>query len=324
MRVTELEKRIYLGYLATKEDALSLLLEPLDELCKAADRIRMHFCGNRFDICTIVNAKSGRCSEDCKYCAQSVHYRTEIEEYPLLDADTLVSHAIRYASRGVLRYSIVTSGRALDKDEIASLCQSIRKIKESCPILVCVSAGLLQKEQYQMLLDAGAVRVHNNLETSERFFPHICTTHTVADKITAIRAAKAAGMQICSGGIIGLSETMEDRIDLADPAGTFGFFRAGQRIKSDSRHAVRMPAAASLPGNPPYDRYIAVSASQSRNSACRRPGAAAGQRKSMLLIRCKCRHLRGYAYHFRYLHRKRYGTSGRVRLCTWSIGMRNT
>lgn len=108
MRVTELEKRIYLGYLATKEDALSLLLEPLDELCKAADRIRMHFCGNRFDICTIVNAKSGRCSEDCKYCAQSVHYRTEIEEYPLLDADTLVSHAIRYASRGVLRYSIVT------------------------------------------------------------------------------------------------------------------------------------------------------------------------------------------------------------------------
>ena len=215
MRVTELEKRIYLGYLATKEDALSLLLEPLDELCKAADRIRMHFCGNRFDICTIVNAKSGRCSEDCKYCAQSVHYRTEIEEYPLLDADTLVSHAIRYASRGVLRYSIVTSGRALDKDEIASLCQSIRKIKESCPILVCVSAGLLQKEQYQMLLDAGAVRVHNNLETSERFFPHICTTHTVADKIAAIRAAKAAGMQICSGGIIGLSETMEDRIDLA-------------------------------------------------------------------------------------------------------------
>ena len=166
MRVTELEKRIYLGYSATKEDALSLLLEPLDELFKAADRIRMHFCGNRFDICTIVNAKSGRCSEDCKYCAQSVHYRTEIEEYPLLDADTLVSHAIRYASRGVLRYSIVTSGRALNKDEIASLCQSIRKIKESCPILVCVSAGLLQKEQYQMLLDAGAVRVHNTLETS--------------------------------------------------------------------------------------------------------------------------------------------------------------
>ena len=210
-----LEQKIYQGSLVSKEEALLLLEAPIEELCAAADRIRKHFCGPGFDLCTIINGKSGRCSEDCKYCAQSAHYYTDIEEYALLDSDSIVNQAVYNANRGVLRYSIVTSGRSLNDSEIDSLCKSIRKIKETCSIEVCISVGLLTKSQYTRLKEAGASRVHNNLEASEKFFPNICTTHTTADKIAAIQAAKEAGLQVCSGGIIGLGETMEDRIDLA-------------------------------------------------------------------------------------------------------------
>ncbi len=215
MLVTKLEEKIYQGYLLSREDALLLNSTSLEDLCETANRIRMHFCGNRFDICTIINGKSGRCPEDCRYCAQSSHYHAAIEEYPLLDADALVKQAVYNAHQGVLRYSIVTSGRTLCNAEISSLCEAVRKIHDACEIEVCVSVGLLNEDQYQSLLKAGASRVHNNLEASENFFPNICTTHTTADKIAAIKAARAAGMQICSGGIIGLGETMEDRIDLA-------------------------------------------------------------------------------------------------------------
>ena len=213
--IKDLEEKLYQEHLITKEEALSLLPVPLEELCAAANRIRIHFCGNRFDHCTIINGKSGRCPENCKYCAQSAYYQTDIEEYPLLEKDTLVKQALYNAARGVLRYSIVTSGRALNDAEIDSLCDAIHTIKETEQIEVCVSLGLLHQEQYQRLLHAGASRVHNNLESSAGFFPNICTTHTTEDKISAIKAAKAAGMHVCSGGILGLGETMEDRIDLA-------------------------------------------------------------------------------------------------------------
>ncbi len=213
--ITDLEESLYQGKSLSKNEALLLVSAPLDELSAAANRIRIHFCGNRFDICTIINGKSGRCSENCKYCAQSTHYHTNIEEYPLLDKSTIVNQAVSNANRGVLRYSIVTSGRALNNDEISSLCDSIRSIKESCNIKVCVSPGLLQKEQYERLHNSGASRIHNNLEASESFFPKICTSHTISDKIAAIQKAKEAGMHVCSGGILGLGETMDDRIDLA-------------------------------------------------------------------------------------------------------------
>lgn len=213
--IKTLEEKIYEGNLITKEEALSLLPLPLEDVCAAANRIRIHFCKNLFDLCTIINGKSGRCPENCKYCAQSAHYHTDIKEYPLLDKDTLIRQALYNADRGVLRYSIVTSGRSLNDTEVYSLCDAIRAIRETHRIEVCVSLGLLQQKQYEQLLQAGASRVHNNLEASASFFPNICTTHTIEDKIAAIKAAKAAGMHVCSGGIIGLNETMEDRIDLA-------------------------------------------------------------------------------------------------------------
>lgn len=188
---------------------------PLEELCRAADEIREHFCGNAFDICTIINGKSGKCSENCKYCAQSAHYHTGAEEYPLLDREEIVRQARYNAERGVLRYSIVTSGRALNDPEVEAMCAAIREIKSQVKIEVCVSFGLLTKEQFERVKAAGATRVHNNLETSRRNFPNVCTTHTFEDKLNAIRAAKAAGLKVCSGGIMGLGETEKDRIDMA-------------------------------------------------------------------------------------------------------------
>lgn len=199
----------------TKDEALKLYDMPLEELCEAADRIRKHFCKDGFDICTIVNGKSGRCSENCKYCAQSSFYHTSAKEYSLLDKEEILRQARYNAQKGVLRYSIVTSGKKLPDKEVDEMCDIIKEIRKTVGISVCVSFGLLNKEQFAKLKEAGVSRVHNNLETSRRNFPNVCTTHTFDDKIQAIQAAKEAGLTVCSGGILGLGETVEDRIDLA-------------------------------------------------------------------------------------------------------------
>lgn len=213
--VNELKEKILSGGEVNREEAVGLVKEPLRELCSAADEIRTHFCGNSFDLCTIVNGKCGKCSEDCKYCAQSAHYHTTCtESYPLLPAEELVRQAKRNASQGVLRYSIVTSGKRLSEEEIDQFCESIREIRRQADIQVCVSFGLQTKEQFVKLKEAGASRVHCNLETSARFFPEVCTTHTYEEKIETLKAAKSAGLEVCSGGIMGLGETMEDRIDM--------------------------------------------------------------------------------------------------------------
>lgn len=212
--INELVEKIYRNESVTKEEALALIDVNLDELTKAADEIRRHFCDNEFDMCTIINAKSGKCSENCKFCAQSAFYNTEVETYPFLDSDSIYEQAKYNAERGVLRYSLVTSGKALSKEDVKKACETIKRIKENLDIHVCVSFGLLDTESFRMLREAGADRVHNNLETSKNFFPSVCQTHTHEDKIAAIKAAKEAGMSVCSGGIIGLGETMEDRIDM--------------------------------------------------------------------------------------------------------------
>lgn len=216
MDLTEqMERRVMAGELLSRDDALTLAKQPVEQLAAAADRIRAHFCGNRFDLCTIINAKSGKCSENCKFCAQSAFYSTGAESYPLLSAEEITERAVSDSARGVLRYSLVTSGRCLNDAEVDKACEAIREVRKSCPIHICVSMGLLNEDQYRRLHQAGADRVHNNLESSPRFFPSVCTTHTHEDKIAAIHAAQAAGLSVCSGGILGLGETMEDRIDMA-------------------------------------------------------------------------------------------------------------
>ncbi len=215
MNIETLGNEVMQGKQISRDEAVWLYDQPLEELCDKADEIRKHFCSNGFDICTIINGKSGRCSENCRFCAQSAHNHTDAQEYPLLGAEEIVAQAKNNDRQGVLRYSIVTSGKRLSDEEVDKICDTVRKIRQETDIAVCVSPGLLKEEQYRKLKAAGVTRIHNNLETSRRNFPNICTTHTFEDKLEAIRAAQAAGLCVCSGGIMGLGETKEDRIDMA-------------------------------------------------------------------------------------------------------------
>ncbi len=213
--VDEMKKKLLSGGEISREEALRLYEEPLEDLCRAADEIRRRFCGNGFDLCTIINAKSGRCSEDCKFCAQSAFYETGVETYPLLGTEEILKAAEKDARAGSLRFSIVTSGKSPDEEELASLCETIWEIHKEVPIEICASVGILSEDQYRQLKRAGVTRVHNNLETSEAYFSRVCTTHGFEEKTAAIKAARAAGLSVCSGGIMGLGEPEEDRIDMA-------------------------------------------------------------------------------------------------------------
>lgn len=213
--VTDLKEKVLNGGLIDKSEAMQLWEADYDELCSAANEIREKFCSNNFDICTIVNGKSGKCSENCKFCSQSSFYHTCAGEYPLLDKESIVKEAMNNAEQGMLRFSIVTSGRRLNDKEVDIMCDVIREIRKNTDISICASFGLLNEEQYRKLKDAGVARIHNNIETSENNFPNVCTTHTFSDKINAIKAAQKAGLDICSGGIMGLGENNEDRVDMA-------------------------------------------------------------------------------------------------------------
>lgn len=222
-KVDELKEKVLSGKEITREEAIELSKAPLEELAAAADEIRQKMCGEVFDMCTIINGKCGKCSEDCKYCAQSAHYHTNLSEsYGLLDTEEILRQAKHNDDRGVLRYSIVTSGKRLSDEEVAQVCESIRAIKKETGIQVCVSFGLLNEEQFRKIKEAGASRVHCNLESSERYFKEVCTTHSYQEKIETLKAAKRAGLSICSGGIMGLGETMEDRIDMVITARELG------------------------------------------------------------------------------------------------------
>lgn len=211
----QIKDKIINGIDITYNEALSLINAPFDELLNCADEIREHFCKNIFDVCSIINAKSGRCSEDCKFCAQSAHYKTDISEYPLLDKDKIVKEALYMAEKGVLRFSIVTSGKALTDKDVDIIAEVIKEIKSKSNISICASLGLLSASNFEKLKNAGLERVHNNLEASKNYFPKVCSTHTFEDKVNALKKAVSSGLSVCSGGIIGLGETMHDRIDLA-------------------------------------------------------------------------------------------------------------
>lgn len=186
-----------------------------EELWNSADRLRQHFHGSRFALCSIINAKSGRCSENCRFCAQSGHHQTKIDEYDIIDTDKALEIARDNDHHEVHRISLVTSGRSTGDETLDKLEHIYGSIREATMMKLCGSLGLLTSEKVQRLKDMGVVRYHCNLEASRNFFPTICTTHTWEEKVETIRLAREAGMSICSGGIIGMGETMEDRIDLA-------------------------------------------------------------------------------------------------------------
>ena len=213
--IRSLTKYVMEGGQITREEALWLYNQPLKILCGQANMLREHFCSNGFDLCTIINGKSGRCSENCRFCAQAACNSTGVSEYPLLPPEEIVEQARKNSRQGVIRFSIVTSGKRLSDREVDQMCRTVERIRKETDVKVCVSFGLLDQSQYEKLRKAGVSRVHNNLETSRKNFPNVCTTHTYDEKIDAIKAAQAAGLSVCSGGIMGLGETLEDRIDMA-------------------------------------------------------------------------------------------------------------
>lgn len=197
------------------EDLKFLLTTPLEQLQEGARLIQSHFCGRHIDLCTIINGKSGRCGEDCKYCAQSAKHHTGVDEYDFLPTEKILEVALADERAGVNRFSIVTSGRALDGKSFERAIDAYKVLHARLKLELCASHGILTAEQLQRLRAAGVKRYHHNLETSRRFFPHICTTHTYDERIKTIKLARAAGLEVCSGGIIGMGETWQDRIDLA-------------------------------------------------------------------------------------------------------------
>ncbi len=170
----------------------------------------------RFDFCSIINAKSGRCTENCKWCAQSAHWNTGCETYGWVGAEACVKAAKEAEANGADRIGIVTSGRCLSPSDVENVCEALRAMRKAVPgIGLCGSLGLLSENDLKKLKEAGLQRVHCNLETAPSFFPSLCTTHTTADKLATLRAAKRLGFQICCGGIIGMGETDEQLVEFA-------------------------------------------------------------------------------------------------------------
>lgn len=188
---------------------------PRKELYELAHRTTRKYLGNRFDSCSIINAKSGNCSENCKWCSQSVFSRCNIEKYPLVSADRAVKEGLYNSSFGIKRFSLVTSGKRVSKKEIDEICKIVKALKETGKIIPCVSLGLIDEEDMNKLTAAGVTRYHCNMESSPSYFGELCTTHTQEEKIKTLKAAEKAGLSLCSGGIIGMGETMVDRIELA-------------------------------------------------------------------------------------------------------------
>ncbi len=217
-RIQQLRDKILAGGRLTKEEALSLCnIQKSDEqaLWDAAQEISEKFVNREFDSCSIINARSGKCPENCKWCAQSAHFKTRIDTYPLVDRQLCMEMADANRKAGIKRFSLVTSGRRMSGKDLETVCDYYRELREKGGLKLCASMGLLEKDELQKLYDSGVTRYHCNLEAAPTFFGELCTTHTVEDKIQTILAAKEIGMEVCSGGIIGMGESRRQRIELA-------------------------------------------------------------------------------------------------------------
>lgn len=215
MQLKDLADKIIDGYEITKEEALELYDAPLEELKESASKITSHFFKEAIELCCISNGKCGKCSENCKFCSQSRYYNTEIQQSVLKSVDEFFKEAQANDKRGVHRFSIVTAGVRLSKAELKTIAQAYKKISSELKISCCGSLGLLDYDDFVMLKESGLKRYHNNLETSPNFFKEICTTHTMKQKEDTIALAKKAGLEICSGCILGMGESVEDRVDIA-------------------------------------------------------------------------------------------------------------
>lgn len=251
MNWLEIGRRVLRGGAATREEALEALSAPDDELLSlldAAFRVRLRHFGRGVRLHVIRNARSGACGEDCAYCSQSAKAHTDAPTYSM-QADEAIIEGAREAERlGAMRYCIVFSGRGPIEADIERLCGILRKIKSETRLETCVSMGLLTLEQARRLKAAGLNRFNHNLETSERYFPSICSTHTYAQRKATARAVKQAGLDLCSGVLLGMGETLEDRVDVALDLREIGADSIPVNFL-DPRPGTRLEGLSRLPAN---------------------------------------------------------------------------
>lgn len=215
--ISRLAEKVLSGGSISEDDASHLAStgrDKLFDLFAAASKIREKFKGSSVELCSIINAKSGECPEDCSYCAQSSYSSTDAPVFPLVKEDVVMVKVIEARDAGVKRFCIVTSGKRIDNKELRDIANMVEKIRKT-GILPCSTLGLLSRDELSILKDSGLERYHHNLETSERFFPEMCTTHTYYDKLKTIDDVKSLGLSLCSGGIFGIGEEWQDRIEMA-------------------------------------------------------------------------------------------------------------
>jgi len=217
--IFSLGKKILAGQAITFDEAIALTeIEATDIpiLLGVANKIREKFTGSYVDTCQILNARSGNCSEDCKFCAQSAHHDVEVDAYPLMQVDDIIKAAQKAEADHAYRFCVVTAGCGMEGDaDFAKITTAIKRIGSETSLQRCCSLGTLQEDHVNALKEAGITRYHHNLETSESYFKEICTTHTYQERIDTIKRVKAADLEVCSGGIIGMGETWRQRIELA-------------------------------------------------------------------------------------------------------------
>ncbi len=220
--IKETTQNIINGHEISKETALKLIYisdenqSLLEDLLKSADEIRAHFCGDTIELCSIINAKSGLCSEDCKFCSQSVHYSTSCDQHGLLEYKKIYDRAKEMEELRVHKFSLVTSGYGIENQkDLDELCSTYKRLQNQTNISLCASHGIISESQARALKEAGVETYHHNIETCKGYYDKICTSHSYEKRVATIRAAKKAGLSVCCGGIIGLGESLEDRINMA-------------------------------------------------------------------------------------------------------------
>ena len=214
----ELAAQVLDGHRLDEEEGLAILRSSDDEIVEllaAAYRVRRRWFGNRVHLNFLINAKSGHCGEDCGYCSQSSVSRADVPQYDLVDPEQILDGARVAAERGAGTYCIVISGRKPFRRELDTISEVVPQIRDRYPLKICVSPGLLTPDEAARLKAAGVARVNHNLNTSERFYPRICTTHTYQQRLATLKAVKEAGLEICSGGIVGMGEEDVDVVELA-------------------------------------------------------------------------------------------------------------
>lgn len=248
--IVESGKKVLAGSLLNRQEAWQLAQVPLSNLpvlLAMADLIRQKFVGDEVDLCSIVNGRSGKCPENCKFCAQAAIHKTNIDIYGLKSIDALVAAAVQAKADGVRRFSIVTSGRGMQQDrDFENILLALRRIKAETGLSTCASLGILTEQNARALKDAGVTRYHHNVETSRSYYPQICTSHTYDDKMSTIAVALQAGLEVCAGGIIGLGETMEQRLEMA-------FELQALKVKSVPLNILNPIPGTGLAANAPLD-----------------------------------------------------------------------